>query len=177
MMSMCTVFSCVVGRGCLLWPVHLLGRTLLAFPLLHSVSKTKFACYSRCFLTSYFCIPVPIYTGVWWRICLQWRRPWFDPWVKKIPGRRERLPTPVFLPGNSHHIYRRTSFLDVIVTITNTTGWVPWATETYFLTALEATSVRPRFGQCCFFLKLFSLAYGWQHSPSVFTSFSSVLFV
>ena len=36
-MSMCRVFSCVVGRGCLLWPVHSLGRTLLAFTLLHSV--------------------------------------------------------------------------------------------------------------------------------------------
>ena len=36
-MSMCRVFSCVVGRGCLLWPVHSLGRTLLGFALLHSV--------------------------------------------------------------------------------------------------------------------------------------------
>ena len=26
----------------------------------------------------------------------------FDPWVGKIPWRRERLPTPVFLPGESH---------------------------------------------------------------------------
>ena len=26
----------------------------------------------------------------------------FDPWVGKIPQRRERLPTPVFLPGESH---------------------------------------------------------------------------
>ena len=34
-MSMCRVFSCVVGRGCLLWPVHSLGRTLLAFALIH----------------------------------------------------------------------------------------------------------------------------------------------
>ena len=25
----------------------------------------------------------------------------FDPWVGKIPGRRARLPTPVFLPGES----------------------------------------------------------------------------
>ena len=57
-MSMCRVFSCVVGRGCLLWPVCSLGRTLLAFALLHSILKAKFACYSRCFLTSYFCIPV-----------------------------------------------------------------------------------------------------------------------
>ena len=36
-MSMCRVFSCVVGRVCLLWPVHSLGKTLLAFALLHFV--------------------------------------------------------------------------------------------------------------------------------------------
>ena len=30
-MSMCIVFSCVFGRGCLLWPVSFLGKTLLAF--------------------------------------------------------------------------------------------------------------------------------------------------
>ena len=35
-MAMCRVFSCVVGRGCLLWPVHFLGKTLLVFALLHS---------------------------------------------------------------------------------------------------------------------------------------------
>ena len=39
--------------------MYSLGRTLLAFALFHSVSKTKFADYSRYFLTSYFCIPVP----------------------------------------------------------------------------------------------------------------------
>ena len=37
----------------------LLGRTLLALPCFILYSKAKFACYSRCFLTSYFCIPVP----------------------------------------------------------------------------------------------------------------------
>jgi len=26
----------------------------------------------------------------------------FDPWVGKIPWRRARQPTPVFLPGDSH---------------------------------------------------------------------------
>ena len=35
----------------------------------------------------------------WWRICLQCRRPGFDPWVRKIPWRRERLPIPIFWPG------------------------------------------------------------------------------
>ena len=58
-MSMCRVVSCVVGRWCLLWPVHSLGKTLLSFALLHFVhSKAKCACYSRYLLISYFCIPV-----------------------------------------------------------------------------------------------------------------------
>ena len=38
----------------------------------------------------------------WWRICLKWGRPGFSPWVGKIPWRRERLPTPVFWPGEVH---------------------------------------------------------------------------
>ena len=33
----------------------------------------------------------------WWKIHLQWRRPWFDSWVWKTHWRRDRLPTPVFL--------------------------------------------------------------------------------
>ena len=32
-------------------------------------------------------------------------RPGFDPWVGKIPWRGERLPTPVFQPGESHGLY------------------------------------------------------------------------
>ena len=35
--SMCIVFSYVVGRGWFLWPVRSLGKTLLAFALLHFV--------------------------------------------------------------------------------------------------------------------------------------------
>ena len=38
----------------------------------------------------------------WLRICLQFRRPRFDPWLEKIPWRREWLPTAMFLPGKSH---------------------------------------------------------------------------
>ena len=37
--------------------------------------------------------------------CLQCRRPGFNPWVGKIPWRRERLPTPVFRPGKFHGLY------------------------------------------------------------------------
>jgi len=32
----------------------------------------------------------------------QCRRQGFDPWVRKIPWRREWQPTPIFLPGESH---------------------------------------------------------------------------
>ena len=39
----------------------------------------------------------------WSRVCLQYRRPWFNSCVGKICWRRDRLPTPVFLvfPGSS----------------------------------------------------------------------------
>ena len=34
--------------------------------------------------------------------CLQCARPGFDPWAGKIPWRRERLPTPVFVTEEFH---------------------------------------------------------------------------
>ena len=40
-MSMCRVISCVVGRGCFLWQVHSLGKTFLAFALLHFVLQCQ----------------------------------------------------------------------------------------------------------------------------------------
>ena len=42
----------------------------------------------------------------WWlrgySVCLQWGRPRFDPWVRKIPSRRNWQSTPLFLPWESH---------------------------------------------------------------------------
>ena len=40
----------------------------------------------------------------WQRIHLQCGRPGFDRWVRKIPWRRVRLPTPVFWPGEFHRL-------------------------------------------------------------------------
>ena len=37
----CIVFSCVVGRGCLVWPVYSLGKNLLAFALLHFLLQSQ----------------------------------------------------------------------------------------------------------------------------------------
>ena len=41
----------------------------------------------------------------WWRIYLRCGRPGFDSWVGKKPWRRERLPTPIFWPGEFHGLY------------------------------------------------------------------------
>ena len=39
------------------------------------------------------------------RIRLQCRRPGFHSWIGKIRWRRDRLPTPVFWPGEFHGLY------------------------------------------------------------------------
>ena len=43
---------------------------------------------------------------LWWfrheRLCLQYRRPEFDPWGRKLPWRRNWQPTLVSLPGKAH---------------------------------------------------------------------------
>ena len=49
----------------------------------------------------------PLVLGLpWWlrqyKTCLQYGRPRFDPWVGKIPWKREPQPIPVFLPRESH---------------------------------------------------------------------------
>ena len=49
-MSVYRVFSYVVGRGCLLWPVHFLGKTLLVFALLHSVFQGQICLLLQVFL-------------------------------------------------------------------------------------------------------------------------------
>ena len=47
---MCRVFFCIVGRGCVLWSVHSLGKTLLAFALIHSVFQSQISRYCRYWL-------------------------------------------------------------------------------------------------------------------------------
>ena len=58
-MSICRAFSCVVERGCLLWPVHFLGKTLLVFALLHSAFQGRICLLLQVFLDFLLNIPVP----------------------------------------------------------------------------------------------------------------------
>ena len=46
----CVVFSCVVGRGCLLWPVCSLGKTLFAYALLQSIFQGQICLLLQVFL-------------------------------------------------------------------------------------------------------------------------------
>ena len=67
-MSMCRVVSCVVGGGCLLWPVHSLGRTLLAFDLLHCVLQGQICLLLQVSLDFLLLHSSPL----WWKGHLLW---------------------------------------------------------------------------------------------------------
>ena len=66
-------------------------------------------CQSHCpdkdgFGPKYQVTGLPLWLG-WQRIRLQCGRPGFDPWIGKIPWRREWLPTPVFWSGEFRELY------------------------------------------------------------------------
>ena len=107
-MSMCRVFSCVVGKGCLLCPVRSFGKTLLALPC--------FILYSEGQICLLLQVMAP-HSGT-----LAWRIPWTEEpgglqsmrslrvghdWTTSLSlftfmhRRRKWQPTPVFLPGES----------------------------------------------------------------------------
>ena len=71
-MSMCRVTSCVVGRGCLLWLVCSLSKTLLAFALLHFLLQGQ--TWLLFLVSPDFCIPIlydekDIFFGISRRCC------------------------------------------------------------------------------------------------------------
>ena len=80
-------------------------------------------------------------------ICLQCGRPGFDSWVGKIPWRRERLPTPVFWPGEFHGLYSPWGHKE-----SDTTEWISpsltemieWKCESGFLSITSSVQQRVR---------------------------------
>ena len=62
------VFSCVVGRGCLLWPVCSLGKILLGFSLVHSVLQGQICLLLQVFLDFLLLHSSPLY----WKGHLFW---------------------------------------------------------------------------------------------------------
>ena len=66
---------------------------------INPVSIWFFPSPEKCRLRNYNNVTFPWWLRQW-SIYLQCGRPRFDPWVRKIPWRREWLTIPVFLPGN-----------------------------------------------------------------------------
>ena len=62
-MSMCRVFSYVVGRTCLLCPLSSLGTTLLAFALLNFVAQGQICLFLHVFLDFLLLHSSPL----WWK--------------------------------------------------------------------------------------------------------------
>ena len=77
----------------------------------------------------------------WLRICLQFRRPGFNPWVWKIPWRREWLPTPVFLPREFHETKKHGGYSSWGRKELDTTEWL---TPLYFTSDIRVKLSRPR---------------------------------
>ena len=67
-MSMCRVFSCVAGRGSLLWPACSIGKTLLGFDLLHCVLQGQICLFLLVFLDFLLFHSSPL----WWKWCPFW---------------------------------------------------------------------------------------------------------
>ena len=65
----------------------------------------------------------------WWRICPQCGRPRFEPWVGKIPWRREWQSTPVFLFWKFHE-QRNLAGFSLWATLLQRVGH-DWATNTH----------------------------------------------
>ena len=126
MMSMCRVFSCVVGRRCLLWPMCSLCRTLLAFPLLHSVLQVQICLLLQVFLDPTFAFQSPIMKRTFWgdvsskRSCRdsvklshpmwghpRWRGHSREVWQNMVHWRKEWQTTSVFLPWEPHEQMKR----------------------------------------------------------------------
>ena len=77
---------------------------LKTFPTMSPFGPTLFFFFFSALCT--FSVQCPKTNGLpWWlrhwRICLQCQRPGFNPWVRKIPWRREWKPIPVSLLGES----------------------------------------------------------------------------
>ena len=68
LLTMCSVFSCVVHRGCLLWLVLSLGKVLLAFALLHFILQGRICLLLQVSLDFLLLHSSPL----WWKGHLFW---------------------------------------------------------------------------------------------------------
>ena len=102
------------------------------------------------------------------KVCLQYGRSGFDPWVGKIPWRRKWQPTPVFLTGKSHGQRRLAGYYcSCGRKESDTTEWLHF---------LSFTFPSFSFSISCFFLFFFPSLLSAQGSCRFFSLFSLIFF-
>ena len=74
-----------------------------------------------------------------WRICLQCRRPRFDPWVGKFSCKREWLLNPVFLPREFHGQKILGDYSPWGCKELDTTEWLTLSYKTYHIHNIHVT--------------------------------------
>ena len=118
----------------------------------------------------------------WQRNCLQCGRPWFDPWVWKIPWRSESLPTPVFLPGESHGQRSPVGYSSWSHKESDTTEWLPLALSLVGTHSGCSCLSNLCITICCMWACLMlgldktgSFLFYWSQLNSIFSSRSSMI--
>ena len=106
--------------------LHIAKRGPLKFPAIVVLSVSSFMPVNSYFI--YLGAPtLGAYGLPWWlrrwTVCLQCGRSGFHPWVGKIPWRRARQPTPVFLPGESHG---QRNLVAAIHRVAESQTWLQW---------------------------------------------------
>ena len=74
--------------------------------------------------------------------CRRHKRCGFDPWVRKIPWRKKRQPTPVFLPGKFHGQRKLVGYNQWSIKESDMTEWL--STHTVWSTELQYLYFKPR---------------------------------
>ena len=86
------------------------------------------------------CSKVLSWLPLWFRQCLQCRRPEFDPWIGRIPCRRGWQPTPVFLPAEFHW---QSSLVNYCPRDHKESDMTEWLTTKCWINALKGPLVAP----------------------------------
>ena len=93
-------------------------------------------------------------------------RPGFDPWVGKICWRRERLPTPVFWPGEFHGLYSPWGHKEL-----DTTERFSLSLSSLLIPVFPHLAIPPKNVACPLILESVSIteskAFSWQSSPDL----------
>ena len=113
-----------------------------------------------------------IYTMFYWASPVaQWlrihqcRRPGCDPWVRKLPWRREWLPTPVFLLGKPHR--QRGAWWATVHGVAKESDVTEWLTNTMYACLGHGGCAKNVYWMALYYMHVFNHhGFSWFHKNS-----------